>query len=127
MRNTPLLEAVKSIFESFNKPMTVPQILESLKSQNISPNKTSLYRMLEKLKKEEFIEDLILDSKTVYYELKTHHHHHFSCNDCGTINCIEDQELEKNIHALETKLRKKGLVVQNHNFSFSGLCETCAA
>lgn len=127
MKKTPLLESVKNIFESKNTPITVLEIQDLLRIKGFTPNKTTLYRMLEKLKEHGFIEDILLDRKTTYYELKTHHHHHFTCENCHTIECIADVSLEKNIHDLEKNLLKKGLMIKSHNFSFSGFCRTCAA
>lgn len=125
MRNTPLLEAVKNILQKHNRPVSVPEIQSELKKQDIVPNKTSLYRLLEKLKNHKIIESVLLDSKTTYYELKTHHHHHFTCTKCEKINCIEDPNLETQIHALETELQQKGFSIDTHHFSLSGTCKKC--
>lgn len=125
MKNTPLLQSVKNIFESVSKPVTVLEIQNILDAEGLEPNKTTLYRMLEKLKEEGFIEGLILDNKTTYYELKTHHHHHFRCEDCDEIRCINDSQLETQIHSVEAGLRSEGVVVNHHHFFLTGKCTTC--
>lgn len=126
MRKTPLLEAVKKIFESREGPINVSDLQIFLKTCGFVPNKTSLYRMLDKLKTDGFIDDILLDTKMTYYERKTHHHHHFTCDSCRSIECITDPDLETQIHLLEAKLEAKGLVIKEHHFSFAGKCVACA-
>ena len=117
---------VLEILEHSQKPLSVRDIQRQLAQQNLKPNKTTLYRMLEKLTKEKQIEAVLLDSKTTFYELKTHHHHHFRCEDCEQIHCITDPELESKIHHLETQLASQGFAVEHHHFSLSGRCATCS-
>lgn len=125
MRQTPLLKTVLMLLEIAKKPLSVANLRELLATKSLNPNKTTLYRMLEKLKEEGTIEALLLDPKTTYYELKTHHHHHFRCHSCDAIQCVSDPELETQIHALEEKLEAKGLKIQEHHFSLGGTCPAC--
>ena len=125
MRQTPLLKAVLALLEKSRKPLCVPDLQQLLVAQNLKPNKTTLYRMLEKLTQDRTVEALLLDPKAVYYELKTHHHHHFRCQVCDAIKCIADPALETQIHALEHKLEAKGLTIADHHFSLSGKCHAC--
>jgi Fe2+ or Zn2+ uptake regulation protein len=99
--------------------------MAALSQENLKPNKTTLYRMLDRLVENEKVEALLLDPKVTYYEIKTHHHHHFRCKNCSTIKCITDSGLESQIHELSTKLAQSGLSVDAHNFSLSGTCENC--
>lgn len=125
MRQTPLLKTVLSLLENSKKPLSVPEIGQLLQAQNLTPNKTTLYRILDKLQENGTVEALLLDPKVTYYELKTHHHHHFRCQNCDKIQCVNDPELESQIHALEEKLEAKGIKVEEHHFSLSGTCSTC--
>ena len=127
MRNTPLVEAVKDIFESAHRPVSVPEMQTMLSKKKLEPNKTSLYRMLRKLKDEGFINEVLIDSKTVHYERKMHDHYHFNCEGCEVTKCIDDQKLGEKIGELEKELSKKGLSVKQHYFSISGLCEDCSS
>ncbi len=125
MRKTPLLKAVTTLLEKADKPLSVPEMQVLLVDQNLTPNKTTLYRMLDKLVTDEMVEALLLDPKVTYYEIKTHHHHHFRCQGCDTIKCVDDPVLETYIHALEEKLAAKGLKVEDHHFSLNGKCNQC--
>lgn len=126
MRQTPLLKIVLELLEKNHKHLSVPDLQQLLEAKGFKPNKTTLYRMLEKLVEDGLVETPLLDTKVTYYELKTYHHHHFRCESCDAIKCIADPELESQIHALEHKLEAKGLKITNHNFSLSGKCLTCA-
>ena len=125
MRQTPLQNTVTQIFKETPKPFSVPEIQAQLATLGLTPNKTSLYRLLDKLKQSGLIEEVLLDPKTTYYEIKTDHHHHFVCHDCNTIECIKDPALEDQIHQFEDRLSSHGLKVQQHQFSFSGSCNRC--
>lgn len=126
MRNTALVTKVLECFKAAKKPLSVPELQTLLAQVGCAPNKTTLYRMLEKLVAQEQIETLLLDPKVTYYEIKAgHHHHHFRCDSCDTIACIDDPALESQIHHLEAKLEAQGLSISNHHFSFSGKCQAC--
>jgi len=125
MRQTPLLQAVTALLKSENRPVSVPEIQTLLSDQGVTPNKTSLYRLLEKLTAEGQVQNVLLDHKTAYYEWQRHHHHHFTCNTCETVKCLEDPELEEKINALEGALQSKGLKIQAHHFSLTGQCAQC--
>lgn len=125
MRNTPLLQSVLELLKNAHKPMSVPDLQAELTKSSQTPNKTTLYRMLEKLNEAGTVETLLLDPKVTYYELKTHHHHHFKCNDCSTIECLTDPKLEAQIHKLEDQLKEKGISIEAHHFSLSGKCKDC--
>ena len=125
MRETPLLLKVMELLKGSNSPLSVPNIQALLLSENLSPNKTTLYRMLEKLADAGKIEALLLDPKVTYYEIKSHHHHHFVCDSCDIIKCVSDPDLESQIHALEYKLASKGMTIREHHFSLTGTCNTC--
>lgn len=125
MKKTQLLIEVMNILKEQNCPLSVPQIQALLKEQSFSPNKTTLYRMLEKLKQNGEIESILLDNAVAHFEYKTHHHHHFICKACKDITCIADEKLENHIHRLQDMLASKGLSITSHQFSFSGMCHNC--
>lgn len=125
MRKTPLFTAVLKILETESIPVSVPELQALLLTQKFTPNKTSLYRLLERLQTENLIETVLLDNKTAFYEIKSEHHHHFVCNECEAIECLADASLENKIHALEHTLEAQGLKITDHQFSFSGQCAQC--
>jgi Fe2+ or Zn2+ uptake regulation protein len=126
MRKTKLTNYLIEILQSSKQPLSIPEILEKLKSiHNLTPNKTTLYRQFEKLTQANEVEEILLTNNVTHYELKQDHHHHFICNECDTIKCLKDQKLEEEIHKLEHSLETKGLQITQHQFSLSGQCESC--
>jgi Fe2+ or Zn2+ uptake regulation protein len=125
MNNTPLLTSVQNIFTTVHTPITVLGIQTLLTKQGLTPNKTTLYRMLQKLKAQGFIDDILFNNKTTYYERKTDHHHHFRCNNCDYIRCITDPNLEAQIHSLQDAVESDGLTIHRHHFFLTGSCSTC--
>lgn len=126
MKSTPLLTTTLEILERHAKPLSVPVLLELLDDRGLQPNKTTLYRMLERLVEQGKVESVLLSDKTAHYELKRGHHHHFVCQDCDDIQCVENAGLEKQIHYLEDQLKASGLQVKQHQFSISGCCQSCS-
>lgn len=127
MRNTSLQKAILNILETQSRPLTIPEILEYLGDQKLHPNKTSVYRHMEKFAQGKKVATMILDSDVTHYEIQKHHHHHFVCQKCKKVEPIADKDLEKNIHDIESALEKKGLKVSDHQFSLLGLCQSCTS
>ena len=126
MRNTPLKLQVLDVLKKANRPLSVPNILEILAANNLDAHKTTLYRLLSKLRAQDLVQEVLLDSNISYYEINDkQHHHHFSCVVCKETNCVEDYELENRIHKLEQALLQKGMEVDEHQFSFTGRCRVC--
>jgi len=125
MKSTPLVQNVLVILQEVKRPLSVPDLQNLLATKGLIPNKTTLYRLLERLKSENLIEKVLLNSHTSFYELKIHHHHHFTCIICEKIKCINSNDLEKEIHKLEETLSRKGFSITNHHFSLSGKCLQC--
>ena len=135
-RKTRLSESVVRILEINRKPLSVQQILEILKSESLTPNKTTLYRMMEKLIENGSVVVINRSNGVSYYELvrlkpnlanhnHSQHHHHFFCNDCDLIICLEDCVIEKNKIDLNSFLPSKDFEIQSHDFNIYGSCGSC--
>ncbi len=119
--------AVLEIFSHENQPLSVAEILVSLKKQGILVNKTTVYREMEFLLEKGIISAVFLDEKHTKYELNLGHHHHLVCRDCGNIEEIEMKEIEDLFVLIEKKLKKKMKFTNiSHNLEFFGLCEKCS-
>ncbi len=126
MRKTILSSTVLKIIRDYQHPISVPKLQILLDKQKLTPNKTSLYRLLEKLKNKQLIEEVLINSQTTFYKITNNHHHHFVCENCQQIQCISDEDLEKSIHFFAEKLGKKGLKILSHQFSLFGRCTNCS-
>lgn len=125
LKKTPLRVAILEIFLEKKEPITIADLGKFLEKKKFFPNQTSLYRQIESLTEKEILQSLILKNSIAHYELQNHHHHHFVCNTCEKIECVDDETLENEIHTLETKLKKKGMHISSHQFSFHGECQSC--
>ncbi len=123
MRQTKVSAELNKIFAVSAKPVTVPDILSLLKRVGLRPNKTTIYRQLEKMAAKGGLEQVRIENRGAGYELKRGHHHHLVCNNCEK---IEDVVL-KDEPSLEEKIinQSKGFKVMNHTLEFYGLCRSC--
>src|SRR3989339_706065 len=124
-RSSTLRNALIEVFEKTAMPLTVPAIQKYLSQRNIIPNKTSLYRQIDSLLKSDILQKVSLKNDITHYEKTKNHHHHFVCETCESIQCIDDPSLENAIHQFESNLKQKGLKTKTHQLSFIGTCKQC--
>ncbi len=90
--------------------------------EKLKVNKTTVYRQVDKLIRDNKITEVELGDGKKRYELKDlRHHHHLVCNDCGK---IEDVELDEKI-ILKELSKKSDFKIERHSFEFFGLCVNC--
>lgn len=121
MANNKYTKTIQQIFENNHNPICANEIIDNLKKNNITPNKTTIYRALTSLTNSGYLQQIIIDSNTSYYEKAQSHHHHFICTHCKTIEDFEPDEIS------EAKFisKLKGKKILFHTLEFFGLCEKC--
>lgn len=99
-------------------------MLDELGASGRRPNKTTVYRELEFLKKMGYVKELTLRNDVALYELSGPHHHHFVCVECGMVRDIEvkDESFSCEERRLE---REEGFRVLDHSLEFFGHCWNC--
>lgn len=126
---TNIKEAILKSFISANKPISIPEIQKELINKKLSPNKTTIYREIYKLEKENIIKEVFIDSKIKQYELinEEEHHHHIVCTNCNKVfEFSPPKEIEDNLKKLEKELNKKNnFKITDHSFEFFGICNKC--
>lgn len=125
LKKTPLRVAILEIFFAQTEPITIVQLEKILAEQNFLQNNTSLYRQMESLTASKIIQSVMLKNSVAHFELQKSHHYHFMCEKCQKIACIEDEDLENEIHKMKKKLSMQGFLVYSHQFSVYGKCQTC--
>ena len=87
-------------------------------------NKTTIYRELAFLKKQNIILELQFDDNTKRYEIMpANHHHHIVCVRCEK---VEDVVLEKDLDAEEKVItQNKKFQILHHSLEFYGICKMC--
>ena len=124
-RKTKTSQAVLKVLKSSNQPLTVSDILNELKNMSMRPNKTTVYRMIEKFVSKKAVTEIHVKNKAVYYELTRSHHHHFICNTCSMVFCLNGCGLDMNEKKLQQILPYKKAVIHSHEFNLYGTCENC--
>lgn len=122
---TSLQKAIESILKKSKKPFAAPDLMRALRTSGFTPHKTSLYRNLKKLKEQGVVDEVLLDTLSVYYEYKKKHHHHALCRICRDVTCVAHEVLEKSIAYLEASAKKKGFISQEHHVVLGGICSAC--
>src|SRR3989344_7109942 len=110
-----ILQKIKS------HPQTVEEIHESLDKK---VNLASVYRTLKLFVKNKLVRVVNFGDGKKRYELldEKNHHHHFTCNNCKTIEDITSQLEERLIADIQTK---SNLKIENHSIELFGLCQNC--
>jgi Fe2+ or Zn2+ uptake regulation protein len=110
---------LNSITKSDN-PIDFIQISDTLNAQKLSPNKTTIYRNLEKLEQDGLIKKVLLSDQKQYWEkvqTSSHYHFHLVCNLCKKIECRE--------FAKPLDLGFTDFLIQKSEFNIFGLCQQC--
>ena len=124
----PRILVLESLLEVGN-PITIDELQSKLKG---SVAKSTLYRVLNDLKKINILNEFTSPDNSTVVELilEDHsHHHHLFCSDCGEVIDIElSDEFEKMLSKeIESIQRKFNFEINDHRVEMFGLCtEECA-
>ncbi|MBT5346452.1 transcriptional repressor [bacterium] len=125
MYKTKTKELVYNIIKESENPISALEILKLLKSKNKDLHKTTIYRTLDKLLDMELINKVSSISGVVFYESLDEHHIHVECITCNTVECVNDQEIEKKLYEIESLIKLRGFKVEQEDFNFQGVCKSC--
>jgi Fur family transcriptional regulator, ferric uptake regulator len=97
-------------------------LVEKLNIKKIKPDRSTIYRELQFLTKNNVIIKNSI-SGIDYYEIPQDHHHHLVCMGCDSISKVEiDNHLEKQEKQI-AKQNKFNII--NHSLEFYGYCQKC--
>jgi Fe2+ or Zn2+ uptake regulation protein len=132
-RNTTLSNKVRQIIEEIDHAISISQLMVRLEKEGLHPNRTTLYRMMEKLQKKEIVTMITLKNGVSYFELakKTKsphhtHHHHFFCNNCELLFCLDHCHVDSLDIDLSQLLPTPNFQITAHDFNLYGVCEPCS-
>lgn len=116
--------AVLEVFLSLNKPLSPFEMIEALKEKKIEVNKTTVYREITFLLKNNIIRKVrLLEGKAVLYELSHEHCHHLVCLKCHHIETLQvDNQL---CQQEEIIYHQANFKVLEHSLEFYGICNKC--
>lgn len=105
--------------------LTAQEIFDALRDEGRQVGIASVYRTLEQLTREGFVQRVDVGAPTARYEpvqAGGEHHHHLVCADCGKVEAFADSELERALHKVEGET---GYSVA-HDVVLRGVCDDCA-
>ena len=111
----------------YKKPISVEGLQDNLRGQVAT---STLYRVLNDLKKINVISEFITPENTTMIELSLHedeHHHHLFCKSCGDVIDIElslgfEQKLSSEIKSIE---KNSFFIIEDHGLELFGRCSEC--
>ena len=110
------------MFALQNKPQTVLEIFDLMKSAKKSIDKATVYRILTSFVKMGIAKEVCFGDRETRYELADNkHHHHLVCESCGS---IEDVSLCEDALLKEAK-KQSDFKIKNHTLEFFGTCKKC--
>ena len=105
--------------------MTAQEIFDELRAEGRRVGIASVYRVLEQLTRDGFVQRIDVGAGTSRFEpilADGEHHHHLVCDDCGKVEAFADDELERALRKVE---RRTGYSVAGHDVVLRGACKTC--
>ncbi len=102
--------------------LTAEEIINHVHSQFPHINKSTIYRTLDLLEKNECVFKSESANQVIYHHAEEGHHHHLVCSKCGkTVDCEEDI-----FTPVEWLLEKQyGFKIDFKHIVMSGLCKEC--
>jgi len=125
LRNGGARRAVIELLAGEDCCLTAQEIFDRLRGSDRRVGIASVYRVLDLLASEGFVQRIDLGSGISRYEpvhAGGEHHHHLVCDTCGKVEAFEDSQLEDAIHELE---RTSGYAVAGHDVVLHGACADC--
>lgn len=128
LRYTTARRAIVELLADAQRPLTIPEMLESQPGLAQS----SAYRNLNELITAGVVHRITTGDDFSHYELSealTHHHHHAICTRCGMVLDFSlSDALEHELHdALCAAVKKLNFEAGGHRLDLFGLCEDCRA
>ncbi|HEX5246805.1 MAG TPA: Fur family transcriptional regulator [Gaiellaceae bacterium] len=124
-RNSAARRAVIELLGRQRCCVTAQEIFDGLRAEGRPVGIASIYRSLEQLTRDGFVQRVDVGAPTSRYEPVQpdgEHHHHLVCADCGKVEAFADPELERALHKVEGQT---GYAVA-HDVTLRGVCKCCA-
>ena len=120
LRITSVRKSLFQILYNADKPLTIKQLCSAIEDSHF----VSIYRSVEALQKAKIVKP-VSQGFTRMFELGEFfrpHHHHLSCETCGTSVELQDPMLEKFISGISAR---NGYRLTKHQFELIGICFNC--
>ena len=122
LRVTPQRFAVYANLLSRNDHPTVEQLLVDLNQSCPVSSQATIYSSLQALRAAGLIREVLLEAGVSRYDAVVVPHHHFHCQQCGSIEDIGWDELP----VVEFDRLRVGLKAQTYETTVRGYCDRCS-
>jgi Fur family transcriptional regulator, peroxide stress response regulator len=122
LRVTPQRFAVYANLLSRTDHPTVEQILMDLNQYCPVSSQATIYSSLQALRGAELIREVLLEAGVSRYDAKVEPHHHFHCQECGSIEDIGWDALP----VVEFDRLRVGLQAHAYEITVRGYCDRCS-
>lgn len=121
-RNTPTKDAVLNVLADSKKAMSQEAIMKNV---NINIDRATVYRVLNRFCEDGILHRIVAEDGKQYFAVcikceekeLAHHHFHFRCTNCETIECLP----------IEVQFSlENGYSVKSVNCILTGVCKSCA-
>lgn len=123
MRMTKLTTEVQTLFQQAQQPLSVACIQKNLQAKGLTPNKTTLYRMLDRFCETGITKKLVLTDDAAHYEKMSDPHGHFVCQGCEHVECLPTMKVPFSLPEMQNLLPQGK--VSSVDFSLQGQCKNC--
>jgi Fur family ferric uptake transcriptional regulator len=126
-RNGGARRAVVELLGHQDCCLTAQEIFDGLRAEGRRVGIASVYRVLEQLTRDGFVQRIDIGAGTSRFEpihADGEHHHHLVCDDCGRVEAFADDELERALGKVE---QRTGYAVAGHDVVLRGACSQCAS
>lgn len=112
--------------EKSNEHLSAEELHAFLKARNSRTGIATVYRTLALLEGLDVVRRIYLDDGRIRYQYEElnekHGHHHLVCDNCSSVEDLQEDLLEE----LEKQVQMKaGFKVLNHSVKLTGLCKRC--
>jgi len=119
-RKTTQKDAIEQVLQAAENPLLPKEILERARDQAPALGLATVYRSLKRLQEERRIKLVEIPGKSPRYESADRgHHHHFVCQDCGSV--IDLKGCVGNLQ----KMVPSGYRIESHEITLFGHCDSC--
>jgi Fur family ferric uptake transcriptional regulator len=119
--------ALLQLLDSQACALSAIELEDALRSGKRPVARASIYRILDELERLRLVQKVQVGQEMARYEpVRTGegHHHHFVCENCGTVTPFTDRGVEEAIRKLSTRVPMR---VAEHEIVLRGDCDGCSS
>lgn len=124
-RNTKQKQLILHILKDTDRPMSINEIYIQIVKSLPKIAKSTIYRNIDSLLKQDLIDKYYLNDNEVFYRIKSdrnEHKHFIICDDCKKVFDLPSCP----IHDIEDALEEEGFIIKEHQIQITGICKNCA-